>query len=132
MTDIDIIKDLFIKESGIDIAKKTREREVIEMRGLFFNVVRTLRPRFSLSSMGRCVGVHHATVIHSIAMFDVYLKYNKHFNDLKEIIIKRYINEHRFYAISSIDAEIERLENQLNLLREHKESLEKDKKDLVV
>jgi hypothetical protein len=132
MTDVDIIKDLFIKESGIDIAEKTRRQEVTEMRGLFFNVVRTLKPRASLNSMGRCVGVHHATVIHSISMFDVYLKYNKHFNDLKEIITKRYILEHRFYGINSIDAEIERLENQINLLREHKENLEKDKKDLVV
>jgi hypothetical protein len=132
MSDIDIIKDLLIKESGIDITERTREREVIEMRGLFFNVVRTLKPTASLNSMGRCVGVHHATVMHSIAMFDVYSKYNKDLNKLKEIITKRYILEHRFYAISSIDFEIDRLEKQLNLLREHKENLEKEKKDLVV
>jgi hypothetical protein len=132
MTDVDIIKDLLIKESGIDVSKRTREREVIEMRGLFFNVVRTLKPTASLNSMGRCVGVHHSTVLHSMSMFDVYSKYNKDLEKLKEIITKRYILEHRFYAISSIDFEIERLEKQLNLLREHKESLEKDKKDLVV
>ena len=132
MTDIDIIKDLLIKESGIDISEKSRRREVTEMRGLFFNVAKTLKPTSSLNSMGKSVGVHHTTVLHSLAMFDVYSKYNKDLNNLKEIITKRYICEHRFYAISSIDFEIERLENQLNLLREHKESLEKDKKDLVV
>lgn len=132
MTDVDIIKDLLIKESGIDVSKRTREREVIEMRGLFFNVVRTLKPTASLNSMGKSVGVHHATVMHSIAMFDVYSKYNKDLEKLKEIITKRYILEHRFYAISSIDFEIEKLEKQLNLLREHKENLEKEKKDLVV
>ena len=70
--------------------------------------------------------------MHSMAMFDVYSKYNKDLNKLKEIITKRYICEHRFYAISSIDFEIEKLEKQLNLLKEHKENLEKDKKDLVV
>ena len=32
MSDIDIIKDLLINESGIDVNEKTRKREVIEMQ----------------------------------------------------------------------------------------------------
>ena len=40
MNDIEIVKDLIIKESGIDINEKTRHRNVIELRSLFYNVAR--------------------------------------------------------------------------------------------
>ena len=123
MSDIDIIKDLVIKESGIDIGEKTRRREVIEMRGLFFHVAKSLKPRTSFNSMGKSVGVHHATVMHSLAMFDVYSKYNKEIIQLKESILNRYIIEHKFYQLNTIDDEIELLEKRLAELKEYRESL---------
>ena len=127
MNAIEIIKDLVITESGIDIAERTRRREVIEIRGLFFHVAKTLKPMSTFNSMGKSVGVNHATVIHSMGMFDTYTKYNKELNRLKEIIINRYRLEHKFYAVNSIDDEIERLENRIILLREHRENLQKEK-----
>ena len=125
MSDIDIIKDLLIKESGIDINEKTRKREVIEIRSLFFNLVRTLRPKMSYSSIGRNINVHHATVLHSLYMFDVYTKYNKDLNDLKLKVTIRYNTERSFYSITTIENEIKRLESVLAELKEHKESLTK-------
>jgi hypothetical protein len=127
MNGIEIIKDLVINESGIDIGERTRRREVIEMRGLFFHITKLVKPLSTFNSMGKSVGVDHATVIHSLNMFETYTKYNKELNRLKEIIINRYRLEHKFYLVTSIDDEIERLENRINLLREHKEKLEKDK-----
>jgi hypothetical protein len=127
MSDIDIIKDLLINESGIDVNEKTRKREVIEMRSLFFNIVRTLKPKTSYNTIGRNVNVNHATVLHSLYMFDVYVKYNKELNDLKLRVIMRYDKERSFYSILTIGAEIERLEQRLLELKEHKNNLEKDK-----
>jgi hypothetical protein len=132
MEAIDIIKDLVIKESGIDISKKSRQRNVIEVRSLFYNVAKTLKPMESYSAIGRSVGVNHATVLHSLGMFEVYTTYNKELNKLKTAIINRYRIEHKFYAVHSIDDEIERLEQQLNELKQLKESLENEKKSLVV
>jgi hypothetical protein len=132
MEAIDIIKDLVIKESGIDISKRTRQRSVIEMRSLFYNVAKTLKPMESYSAIGKSVGVNHATVLHSLGMFEVYTTYNKELNKLKTAIINRYRIEHKFYAVHSIDDEIERLEQQLNELKQLKESLENEKKNLVV
>jgi hypothetical protein len=132
MEAIDIIKDLVIKESGIDISKRTRQRSVIEMRSLFYNVAKTLKPMESYTAIGRSVGVNHATVLHSLGMFEVYTTYNKELNKLKTAIINRYRIEHKFYAVHSIDDEIERLEQQLNELKQLKESLENEKKSLVV
>jgi hypothetical protein len=123
MSDIDIIKDLVIKESGIDIGEKTRRREVIEMRGLFFHVTKTLKPLSTFNSMGKSVGVNHATVIHSMGMFDTYSKYNKELNRLKESILNRYIIEHKFYHLHTIDDEIVLLEKRLAELKEYRESL---------
>lgn len=131
MSDIDIIKDLLINESGIDVNEKTRKREVIEMRSLFFNLVKTLKPRISYSTIGRNVNVNHATVLHSLYMFDIYTKYNKELNDLKLKVAMRYHRERSFYSITTIGAEIERLEQRLIELREHKENLEKNKKIFV-
>jgi hypothetical protein len=127
MSDIEIIKDILINESGIDINIKTKKREVIEMRGLFYKVVKILKPNTTFGAIGGSVGFNHATVMHSLNMFDVYSTYNKELNRLKDVMINRYKLEHKFYAITSIDDEIKRLEDQINLLREHKENLEKEK-----
>lgn len=132
MEHIEIIKDLVIRESGIDIVEKSRKRNVIELRSLFYNVAKTLKPMESYSAIGRSVGVNHATVLHSLGMFEVYTTYNKELDKLKNTIINRYRIEHKFYAVHSIDDEIERLEQQLNELKRLKESLENEKKSLVV
>lgn len=132
MEAIDIIKDLVIKESGIDFDKKSRKRNVIEVRSLFYNVAKTLKPMESFSAIGRSVGVDHATVMHSLKMYEVYSTYNKELNKLKTAIINRYRIEHKFYAVHSIDDEIQRLEQQLNELKQLKEILENEKKSLQV
>ena len=131
MSDIEIVKDLIIKETGIDIAKKTRQREVIELRSLFYKVAKEVKPNSSYSAIGKCVGYNHATVLHSLGMFEVYSKYNKSLNIIKGIVTKRFKLENRFYGINSINKEIEDLELRIIELKELKEFLENDKKDLV-
>lgn len=131
MNDIEIVKDLIIKESGIDITKKRRHRNVVELRSLFFNVARKVSPTSSYSAIGKSVGTHHATVLHSLKMFDVYLKYNKGLNELKDNVIKQFELENKFYGIKTIDEEIQRLELRIAELNELKEFLKKDENNLV-
>jgi len=132
MNDIEIVKDLIIKESGIDITERKRYRNLIELRSLFFNVARKVSPISSYSAIGKSVGVDHATVLHSLKMFDVYLKYNKGLNELKDNVIKRFKIENKFYGVKTIDEEIQRLELRIDELNELKEILKKEKKSLVV
>jgi len=132
MNDIEIVKDLIIKESGIDITERKRYRNLIELRSLFFNVARKVSPISSYSAIGKSVGVDHATVLHSLKMFDVYLKYNKGLNELKDNVIKRFKIENKFYGVKTIDEEIQRLELRIAELNELKEILKKEKKSLVV
>ena len=132
MNDIEIVKDLIIKESGIDITERKRYRNLIELRSLFFNVAREVSPISTYSAIGRSVGVDHATVLHSLKMFDVYSKYNKRLNELKNNVVKRFKIENKFYGVITIDEEIERLELRIAELNELKEILKKEEKSLVV
>ncbi len=133
----EIVKDLLLRETGIDVAERTRKREVIELRSLYFIIVKTIKPLATYSGMGKAVGVNHATVMHAINMYNVYEVYNKELDRLKGVIIARYGREHKFYSIDSLDAEINRLETLLNELKANREKIAMDKeknskKDLVV
>lgn len=131
MSDIEIIKDLLIKESGVDITERTRHRNVIELRSLFYNIVKEVSPISSYSAIGRSVGVNHATVLHSFKMFEIYSKYNKGLNRLRDNVVKRFKLENNFYGILTIDEEIQRLELKIAELNELKEFLKKDENNLV-
>lgn len=131
MNDIEIVKDLIIKESGVDITERRRYRNVIELRSLFFNVAKEVSPISTYSAIGRSVGVNHATVLHSLQMFDVYSKYNKVLNELKDNVVRRFKLENKFYGVKTIDEEIQRLELRIAELNELKEFLKKDENNLV-
>lgn len=131
MNDIEIVKDLLIKESGIDITKRTRHRNVIELRSLFYNIVKEVSPISTYSAIGRSVGVNHATVLHSLQMFDVYSKYNKGLNKLKDNVVKRFKVENNFYGVKTIDEEIQRLELRIAELNDLKEFLKNNENNLV-
>lgn len=131
MNDIEIVKDLLIKESGIDITKRTRHRNVIELRSLFYNIVKEVSPISTYSAIGRSVGVNHATVLHSLQMFDVYSKYNKGLNKLKDNIVKRFKVENNFYSVKTIDEQIQRLELRIAELNDLKEFLKNNENNLV-
>lgn len=131
MNDIEIVKSLLINESGIDITKRTRHRNVIELRSLFYNIVKEVSPISTYSAIGKSVGVNHATVLHSLQMFDVYSKYNKQLNELKDNVVRRFKLENNFYGVKTIDEEIQRLELRIAELNELKEFLKKDENNLV-
>jgi hypothetical protein len=53
------------KEFGIDITKKTRKREYLYARAVYFKLAQDIFRR-SLTSIGKDIGLDHATVLHSI------------------------------------------------------------------
>lgn len=81
------LKSIILQESGVNVEDKTRKREVVELRALYFKLLRDLDPRLTFDRMGKTVGVHHATVIHSLNNYDIYEKYNDALRVYKETII---------------------------------------------
>ncbi len=77
--------------SKIKIFENTRRREVVEIRSLFYTVLKKFY-RFNLREImeiGEEYGYYitHASVIHSLNSFDVYKTYNKNLEEWYHAII---------------------------------------------
>ena len=77
--------------SQIKIFENTRRREVVEIRSLFYTVLKKFY-RFNLREImeiGEEYGYYitHASVIHSLNSFDVYKTYNKNLEEWYHAII---------------------------------------------
>jgi len=81
-----IIKTI-LEETKVDITILNRKRETIELRSLYFTVLKELKPHKTLHQLGKELDLDHATVIHSLKMYKVYSKFNKELNQLKSKII---------------------------------------------
>lgn len=85
-TQIERVKNLIKIESGIDVNQKSREREVVEMRAVYYKVLKDVM-HLSLTAIARTVNVNHATVIYSLNNFDIWASFNKNmavtFNNIK-------------------------------------------------
>ena len=85
-----IIKTI-LEETKVDITILTRKRETIELRSLYFTVLKELKPHKTLQQLGNELNLDHATVIHSLKMYKVYEKFNKDLKYLKSKILHNFI-----------------------------------------
>jgi hypothetical protein len=127
MEAIEIIKKMVEQKTGYSISEKTRQRNIVEARSLFFVAVRKLLPNISYSAMGRAVNVNHATVLHALTMYEIYKEYTPSLKNDLALIEHHYKKDFEVYNLTNIDSEIERLELRLNQLRNIKTQLEEKK-----
>jgi len=81
-----IIKTI-LEETKVDITILTRKRETIELRSLYFTVLKELKPYKTLQQLGKELDLDHTTVIHSLKMYKTYRKFNKELDYLKSKIL---------------------------------------------
>ena len=128
MKTTEIIKELILEETGIDIADKTRTRTKVEYRSLFFLIIKDLEPKLSFREIGEAVNKDHATVIYGINQYEMFIKYNKDLENVRTRVLLKYAKNHSKYGMISIDEEINLLEKRIVELQELKslyEQLEK-------
>ena len=89
----DTIKNIILNELGIDIQSKSRKKEVIEARALFFYCVKQLQKRITLQELGDYCGILHCSVIHSIKNYEMYENYNDNLYNIRQYIIENYNKE---------------------------------------
>lgn len=78
------IKKLVEADLGLDdISKKTRQRDYVFARFLYYKVARDVC-KSSLSNIGKVVKRDHATALYGISKFDDLVDYNKDFRYLKD------------------------------------------------
>ena len=116
------LKEIIKQETNTDIEIRTRKREIIEMRSLYCTVLKQLKPKKTLQSIGDTINLNHASVIHSLKMYEVYSKDNKDLKKLKDIIMSHFIkvDERQIEELN----EVEQLQQRIYQLTFDKDRLE--------
>ena len=85
------IAEKIIELSGINIFERSRKREIVEMRSLFFYILRN-KLDMGLTEISRyfedsASSINHATVIWSLKNYDVYKTTNKKIQEIEKMIV---------------------------------------------
>lgn len=133
---IEIIKDKWfvqneiaekvIELSGINIFERSRKREIVEMRSLFFYILKN-KLDMGLTEMSRyfedsASSINHATIIWSLKNYELYKSTNKRIQEIEEMIILKTsmnikgINRETYLELKckELEAEIARLNTKPN------------------
>jgi hypothetical protein len=104
--------DVIFKESGVDVRKKSRLRQVVEYRNMYFYIMKKLDPKMPLRCIGDTVDKNHATVLHGIKMYSIFERYNTSLARVKDRIFDMFFvkDEHE------LDKDVE--ESQVKYLKE--------------
>ena len=82
------IKNLVESELGIDITSKSRKRELVYARAIYFKICKD-RTNLSLKDIGKTMQLDHATVLHAITnIFPAFEMYNPEYMEIYNRIIK--------------------------------------------
>jgi hypothetical protein len=120
------IAEKIIELSGINIFERSRKREIVEMRSLFFYILRN-KLDMGLTEISRyfedsASSINHATVIWSLKNYDVYKTTNKKIQEIEKMIVLKTsmnikgINRESYLELKckELEAEIERLNTKPN------------------
>jgi len=83
-----LIQEIVEQHLKLDITTKTRKREYVEARGIYFYLTRQYT-RMSLSSIGKTMGRDHSTVLHFERLIPHWLKHDIQLKEDYNIINKR-------------------------------------------
>jgi hypothetical protein len=113
------LKEIVLNETNIDVNINSRKREVIEIRALYFKLLKEYNPFLTLEQIGNTVEKNHATVIHSLKKYNMYEKYNSDLKVLKSIIRNNIDDENIMYVNdnNTLKLEIKKLKNK-NIIAE--------------
>ena len=83
-----LIKEIVEQHYKLDITTKTRKREYVEARAIYFYLTRQYT-RMSLSSIGKTMGRDHSTVLHFERLIPHWLKHDIQLKEDYKSINKR-------------------------------------------
>lgn len=72
---ISIVNSIF----NVDINKKSRKQQVIDARCVFFKILFDFK--YSKTDIASVLGMHHATIIHSLRMMPIYQQHDSFLKD---------------------------------------------------
>ena len=91
---IDTINDTL----KVDIRSRTRKREVVYSRFIYFHLMRNkLKRHYSLTEIGSFLKKDHTTVMHGLKQFDILIDYEDFKHRYEKVILK--LNENTLNEI---------------------------------
>lgn len=83
------VADKLKELTGLNIFKNTRRREYVELRAVFFHILRH-KHRFTLRGIQEICEkngktINHATIVHSLKEYDMYCKANKDLDKINDM-----------------------------------------------
>lgn len=107
------IKNLIMIESGVDISERSREREIVEMRAVYYKLLRDVH-HLSLTRIARSIGYNHATVLYALNNYDNWSAFSNNmvtcYNNIKEIISNDENQDSVYGDVMALRRRIEMLE----------------------
>jgi hypothetical protein len=118
-----------LQETNTNVDIRTRKRESVELRSLYCNVLKELKPNKTLQAIGDTLELNHATVIHALKNYKMYEEYNPELKKFRTTILSYFtMDETELKELSDIEKvkhEIHKLTlENFNLKKELKEQIE--------
>ena len=123
------LKDIILQETNTNVDIRTRKREVIELRSLYCNVLKQLKPNKTLQAIGDTLELNHATVIHALKNYKMYEEYNPELKKFRTTILSYFTidNEAELKELS----EIEKVKQQLYKLTFENDKLKRELQEQI-
>lgn len=123
------LKEIIRQETNTNIDIRTRKRETIELRSLYCNILKQLKPNKTLQAIGDTLELNHATVIHALKNYKMYEEYNPELKKFKNTILSYFTidNEEELKELS----EIEKVKQQLYKLTFENDKLKRELKEQI-
>ena len=120
------IKELVLQQTNINVDDTTRTREQVEVRSLYYTLIKEITPKTTLKQIGNSVNKNHATVIHGLNQWDMLVRYNPTLNKYRERILKLFDKEIDLTDIDLLRKKVNRLQGELIDLQIENERLRKE------
>ena len=122
------LKEIIKQETNTDIEVRTRKRETIELRSLYCNILKELKPNKTLQAIGDTLELNHATVIHALKNYKMYEEYNPELKRFKASVLSYFtMDETELKELSTID----QLKHKVHSLMLENDKLKKELKDQI-
>lgn len=95
------IRAIIRRETGIDIAEVNRKREYVELRSLYYTVLKELNPTYTAARIGKSVGKTREAVLYGLEYYQEIAP--KSLEKLKELIIEELKDDYLSLILSIKD-----------------------------
>ena len=124
---IEKLKAIIKEQTGLDINKVSRKREVINARKAYYKLLH-LTTKLSYTTMAKSVGKTHATVLHALRHFDFDYKTDIEFKELYDNLFTVYVDGKEIDNTDKLVYENLKLQENIRMLNSELEELRSELK----